>query len=114
MNDEVRDPALQALFASADQPLPEEPFTEQVMARVGTRGHRTLVFWICTVIVLAPCVWVLAPYVQAAVLQLLQSPLTAVDDPGLAQMLAPINNVASALALGIIALRWALRKIIAS
>ena len=98
-----RDPMLQSLFAEAGQELAGEEFTAQVMTQIGRRKKRKFIGWVCVVLALAVCAWLIATPVQEAV-QLLVRGLTAslinIDDHFFAQLLSPINNVMILLALG--------------
>lgn len=111
---EDRDPLLQSLFANAEQDLREETFTNQVMVRAGQLRRRSLVMWICVDLAIVICVWLLAAPLQAAVNLLLPSLTTSLvdlDNRLLAELLLPVNNVASVLALVAIGLRSAYRRL---
>ena len=59
--------------------------------------------------------WLLATPLSDAVLLLTRGitfPLVGLDDRWLAELIAPVNNVASVIALGIVGLRIAYRKIL--
>ncbi len=109
-----RDPMLQSLFAEAGQELAGEEFTAQVMTQIGRRKKRKFIGWVCVVLALAVCAWLIATPVQEAV-QLLVRGLTAslinIDDHFFAQLLSPINNVMILLALGLAGLRVAYKRI---
>jgi hypothetical protein len=110
---EDRDPMLQALFANAEQDLQAEAFTHQVMASARLRKRRTVIGWICIDLVIVICVWLLAAPLQSVVNLLLPSLTTSLvdlDNRLLAELLLPVNNVASLLALVAIGLRSAYRR----
>ncbi len=111
---EDRDPMLQTLFANAKQDLAGEAFTAKVMKQTDKRKPRAVSGWICVGLVLAPCAWLLATPLQEAVHLLTQSltlSLIDLNDRWLAQILLPVNSVASLLALGLLGLRIAYRNI---
>lgn len=110
---EDRDPALQALFANAEQDLQEAAFTDQLMARMQVLRRRTLIGWICIDLIIVICAWLLAAPLQDLVNLLIPSLTTALvdlDSALLADILLPVNNVASVLALVAIGLRSAYRR----
>lgn len=114
----MTDPTLQTLFANAKQDLAGETFTAQVMSQTDKVNHRAVIGRISVGLVLAPCAWLLATLLQDAVQLLTQSltlslivSLIDLDDRWLAQILSPVNNIASLLALGLFGLRIAYRKI---
>lgn len=119
MTDE-RDPTLQTLFEAAQQDLAGEAFTSQVMSQTVKRNYRAVMGWICVGLVVAPCAWLVATPLQDAVHLLTQrlSPLLSVvslidlDDHWPTQILTPVNNIASLIALGVIGLRLAYRKVV--
>ena len=115
MTDE-RDPALQTLFADATEELAGKAFTAQVMSRIDGRRQTAWFAWISVALVLAACAWLLALPLQEAAHFLTQSltlSLIDLDDRLLAQLVSPLNSVAGALALGLIGLRIAYRRIFA-
>ena len=109
-----RDPTLQALFTNARQDLAGEEFTARVMSKADKLKHRAVIGWVCVGLALVSCAWLLAAPLQDSVHLLTQAltlSLINLDDRWLAQILSPMNNVASALALGLIGLRIAHRKV---
>ncbi len=113
----MTDPTLQTLFANAKQDLAGEAFTTQVMSQTKLK-HSADIGRIGVGLVLASCAWLLATPLQDAVQLLTQSltlslivSLIDLDDRWLAQILSPVNNIASLLALGLFGLRIAYRKI---
>jgi hypothetical protein len=112
-----RDPTLRTLFANAKQDLAGEAFTTQVMSQTKLK-HSAVIGRIGVGLVLAPCAWLLATLLQDVVHLLTQSitlslivSLIDLDDRWLAQMLSPVNNIASLIAFGLIGLRIAYEKI---
>ena len=110
MTDDVRDSTLQTLFAEATQDLAGEDFTAQVMSGTDKLKRRAVMGRILSGLVIA----VLAIPLGDAVVLLSQSLVSSfidLDDRLLAEILSPLNNVGSLLALGLIGLRIAYRKI---
>jgi len=113
-----RDPILQTLFASAEQDLAGDTFTTQVMSQTKLK-HRADIARIGVGLVLVSCALLLATPLQDAVHFMTQrlAPLSLVvslidlDNRWLAQMLSPVNNIASLIALGLIGLRITYKKI---
>ncbi len=108
------DPKLKELFALAKEDYPGKEFTSAVMSQVDRQSRRRMIAWISVGLLLAPGVWVLATLLQDAVLlltQVLPSTLVDIDDRRLADALAPLNSVSSVLALGLVGLGLAYRKI---
>ena len=109
-----RDPTLQALFADAQQDLRDDPFAEQVMEKVARLKRRRALGWIGVDLLLVVCVWLLAEPLQNAVYLImprLTTILVELENRLLAEILLPVNNVASVLVLGLMALRSAYRRI---
>jgi hypothetical protein len=110
-----RDATLQILFANAEQDLPGEAFAADVMSQVGKVRHSAVTVWVWVGLVTALCVALLIPPLRDAVhllTQSLTSSLITLDDRLLAQLLSPVNNLGTLLALGLIGLRVAYRKIV--
>jgi len=113
MNDDL-DPRLQTLFADAKQELAAEDFTAQVMSQVDKSTHRKIIAWTCVGLVLVPGAWLLAGTLQDAVNVLTQVvPISLVDvqNRWLANVLSPVNSIASLVAFGLLGLRIAYKKI---
>ncbi len=111
MTDE-RDPALQALFAEAEQDLPAEDFTHGVMAQVEAEGKQFAHRWLLGAVVLLACAWFLAAPVQEAVALLTQGlsvTLVDMENPFLAQVLSPVNSVAGMIGFGFLGM-WAVGR----
>lgn len=113
-----RDPTLRVLFADATQDFAGAAFTAQVMAQTKLR-YSAVAGRIGVSLVLASCAWLLATPLQDAVHLVAQNlaPLSMVvslidvDNRWLAQMLSPVNNIASMTALGLVGLRIAYKKV---
>ena len=115
MTDE-RDPRLEALFDAAREELSGEQFGAGVMARIDRSRRRALTGWAAVAVVLLAGTWLLSGPLTGAVsvlIQLLPQTLVEIDagDVLVAQLLAPINSVAAAVAFAFLALRLAYRKI---
>jgi hypothetical protein len=113
-NRDDRDLGLLAMFAEAEQELPAEAFSAQVMARIEAQGRRPRLARIALGLALAICLWLLAAPLQGAAGLLLQGlalPLVPLDDRLLGELLLPLNNVAAAALLLLAALGLVWRKI---
>lgn len=109
-----RDPALQSLFATAQQEMAGEAFTAQVMSRIDKLRRRTLIAWTGGGMVSVIVAWLLTgPVVNAVNIgsRFLPESLIELDNQVLADVLAPINSVAILVAVGILGLRAIYRKI---
>ena len=110
MTEGHRDPTLLAMFTDARQDLAGEAFTAQVMLRTDKLKRRALIGRVFIGVMIA----ILAIPLEDAALLLSQSLVSSfidLDDDLLAQILAPLNNIGALLALGLIGLRMAYRKI---
>lgn len=99
-----RDPVLQALFADAERTLADAAFTAGVMSRIDRQRRWTQAARVAVGLALALCAWLIAPTLQAfahLAAHAVTLPLVPLDDPLLAWMLAPVNSVAGAGALGL-------------
>mgnify|MGYP005654244397 CR=1 FL=1 len=111
-----RDPALQTLFADAEQDLPAQGFTADVMAGVNQHRHRAAAGWVVVGIAVALCVWLLATPLQDAARLLARgftAPLISLGDGALSQALSPINNVTLPVAAGLFVLFVVYRRLFA-
>lgn len=101
---EEKDPVLQALFADAERPLADGGFTGRVMSRID-RGRRwALAARIGIGLALALCAGLAAPPLAAVadlLTQALALPLLRLDDPLVARLLAPVNNIAGLCVVGL-------------
>ena len=115
MTDE-RDPRLEALFDEAREELAGDEFAADLMVRVGRLRRRTLVGWAAVAVVLLAGAWLLSGPVTSAVslmTRLMPQSLVEVEAGNqlFAQLLAPINSVAAVVALGMLLIRFAYKKI---
>lgn len=109
-----RDPNLQKLFDAAKQDEPERPFVADVMSKVDNMRRRAAIVWIGIGLLMITLLWLLAAPVQDAVQLLTQAlsiSLVDLGDRWLAKIISPANSVASLVALGLLGLRGAYRKI---
>jgi hypothetical protein len=84
------------------------------MSQIARRKRRAVIAWICVGLTLITSAWLIATPIQDAVYLLTQGltlALIDLDNRWLAQLLLPVNNVAGVLALGLMGLRIAYRKI---
>ena len=113
---EDRDPALQALFAEARDELPEAEFTGRTMAEIDRLRRRAVIAWGLIGLVLLVVAGLLASALQDAVVLLtggLNLSLVQIDNQMVAELLSPLNTVASAVALGLLGMVRLLRKVFA-
>lgn len=109
-----RDPRLQNLFDITKHDLAGEAFAAQVMSQIDNLRRRVVIGWICVGVVFIAGAWLLAAPAQDAAQLLTQVlPLSLIDlgDRWLAQVISPINSVATLVALGLLGLRTAYKKI---
>ncbi|MFQ5982002.1 MAG: hypothetical protein ACE5KS_01375 [Woeseiaceae bacterium] len=109
MTDDDRDPALQAVFASAGQDLTGDEFTAQVMSQTDKLKRRRIIRRIGLGLVLALLGIPLQDY-GLALTQVLVMSLVDLDNLLLAQILAPVNSVATLLSLVLLGLRIAHKR----
>lgn len=109
-----RDPNLQDLFDAARQDVPERPFVADVMSQVDIARRKAVIVWIGIGLALIALLWLLAAPAQVAVQLLAQAlsiPLVDLGDRWLARVFSPANSVAGLVALGLLGLRAAYRKL---
>ncbi|MDH3433192.1 MAG: hypothetical protein OEM60_05010 [Gammaproteobacteria bacterium] len=109
-----RDPVLQSLFVIARQDCTEDEFTKQVTSRIDNLRRRALIGWIAAGLVSAALAVLLTEpvlYTVNLATQILPRSLLDVDDHILARVLAPMNSIAGLVALGLLGLRLAWKKI---
>ncbi|MDH3432156.1 MAG: hypothetical protein OEQ14_19340, partial [Gammaproteobacteria bacterium] len=109
-----RDPVLQSLFVIARQDCTEDEFTKQVISRIDNLRRRALIGWIAAGLVSAALAVLLTEpvlYTVNLATQILPRSLLDVDDHILARVLAPMNSIAGLVALGLLGLRLAWKKI---
>jgi hypothetical protein len=115
MTADDRDPTLQALFAEAEEDLAGEAFIGRAMRRIDNLRRRASLGWIGAGLLLALCAWLLATPLRDATFLLTQRlslPVVDLDASWLAQILSPLNSIGSLLALALLTLRVAHRKIV--
>lgn len=109
-----RDATLEKLFDVARQDFSRDAFADRLMAQIDMQRRRTVTAWAGVGVVLAICAWLLAqPILDVIVLttQILPRSLIELDNRWLAQILSPVNSIASAVVLLFLGLRGAYRKI---
>lgn len=108
------DPRIQALFTQAEQAFDGEAFLRDVMASIDRGRRRLLVVWACfSIIAIAAFLFLAPPVIEALAMasNLLPVSLVEIETQWLQQLLAPINSVAAAIALGALGLRRFFRRI---
>jgi len=111
---EDNDLAIIKLFEDARQDLPGEEFTALVRMKTEQQKQKANIGWICLELALILCAWLLAaPLHDIAMVMAdgLTVSLFELDNHLLAEILFPVNNVSSLVALGFIVLRFAYKKI---
>lgn len=109
-----RDPQLLALFARAEEELDDPGFRLELMRSIDRERRRTLIVWAVSIAAAILGIALLAAPVVAAVkmaTSLLPVSLVSIEADWLQQLLAPINSVAAAIALGFLALRKVYRRL---
>ena len=102
------DPRIQTLFAQAEQVLDRDAFLRSVMRRIDRERRRSLLVWAALSIVMIAGLALLAPPVVTALemaTKLLPVSLVDIETKWLQLLLAPINTVAAAIAIGALARR---------
>mgnify|MGYP001549838950 FL=1 len=111
-----RDPLLQKLFDIANRDIAGDAFIADVMSRIDALRRRALVAWAATGLVLAIVAWLLTPTLVRAVgllSQALPQSLVEFDEPValIGQALSPLNSVAAIVAITVLVIVFAYRKI---
>jgi hypothetical protein len=111
-----RDPLLQKLFAIANQDLQAEAFIASVMSRIDALRRRAIIGWVTTGLALAAAAWLLTPTMVGIVdllSQTLPQSLVEVDDAPaiISHVLSPLNSIAAAVAVTVLVLAFAYRKL---
>ena len=111
-----RDPLLQKLFDAASQGLADDEFVARVMSRIDALRRRALIAWAATALVLAIAAALLTPTMVTAVGLLsraLPQSLVEFDEPValIGQALSPLNSVAAIVAISVLLIVYAYRKI---
>lgn len=110
---EPLDPELQILFANADDDLPGDSFVETVLAGLVRDRRRRRVRRIAIAAAVVALLWLFHAPLQEfgwVAMQALGTNLLPPGDGLAMQFLAPLNNVAGLLALGLLALQVFLRR----
>lgn len=111
---EDKDATLRVLFNDSYQDFSGEAFTAQVMERVGHMSRRRAVSWIVVDILVVLLAWLIAEPLQTAVFSVmpsLTSSLIQLESKLVADMLLPVNNLATVLALSFVILRSVYKRI---
>jgi hypothetical protein len=111
-----RDPLLQKLFEIANQDLAGDEFITGVMAQIDALRRRAIIAWAVAGLLLACTAWLLTPTMVGAVSllsQLLSQTLVEIDDPSaiVSQVMSPLNSVAATVAVTVLVIVFAYRKI---
>lgn len=111
-----QDPLLQKLFDAANQSLNDDEFNAGVMSKIDALRRRALIAWAATGLLLALAAWLLTPAMVGAVGLLsraLPQSLVEFDQPAalIGQALSPLNSVAAIVAIGVLVIVYAYRKI---
>lgn len=109
-----RDPSLQALFANADRRLDDADFAATVMTRIDAMRRRRFYVGVAIGLVVLGFVALIGPLLMTLAGVTAQGISTAVVDIEegiLAQILSPVNNVATALVLVVAVLFGVYRKV---
>ena len=109
-----RDPALEALFDSAEKELRDDAFTSAVERRIDRRGKRVIAGRLAAVILLVALEVVLESPLQQSLgvaAEILSTALIPLDDEWLAFVLSPINSIAGLIGLLLIGTQHLYRRI---
>ncbi len=108
------DPELQRLFDDAAEELDGDTFAARVMANIDSRRRVSVLAWTSFGLVFVACAWLLSAPVMGAVdvaTRLLPATLVDIENDWMSLLFAPINSVAAVLALGLLGIRAAYRRI---
>jgi uncharacterized membrane protein len=108
------DPNIKALFKKAEQSFDPDAFLPKVMAQINRERRRSIVVWaIVAVAAVTGFLFLATPVVTAASMatELLPVSLVEIETDWLRLLLAPINSVAAAVAIGVLLLRKFFRRI---
>lgn len=111
-----RDPLLQKLFDIANRDLPGDVFVTSVMSSIDALRRRVIIAWAAAGLILALAAWLLTPTMVRAVNLLsraLPQSLVEFGEPSalIGQVLAPLNSVAAVIAVAVLVIVYACRKI---
>ena len=112
-----RDPLLQQLFDLSNRDLGGEAFIAGVMSEIDAMRRRAIMAWVAAGLVLVVAAWLLTPTMVAAVSllsQALPQSLVDVDESSalVGQVLAPLNSIAAVVAVTVLAIVFAYRKLL--
>lgn len=108
------DPKLMALFEEAETEFDDATFAEDIMQVIDGQRRKTMLLWSAVMLVAIACLSLVASPVVTALgmaTELLPTSLVSIESDWLQKLLAPINSIAAALALGILAIRKFIRRI---
>ncbi len=109
-----RDPALEALFDTAEQELRDDAFTEAVERRIDSRGKRVMGGRVAALLMLIALEVLLESPLQQSlgvVADVLSTTLIPLQSEWLAFMLSPINSIAGLIGLLLIGTQQLYRRI---
>ena len=108
------DPELERLFDDAAEEFDGDAFTARVMAGIDSRRRASVLAWTTFGLVFVACAWLLSSPITGAVdvaTRLLPATRIDIDSEWMSLLFAPINSVAAVVALGVLAIRAAYRKL---
>ncbi len=108
------DPELQRYFDDAAEELDGEQFAERVMANIDSRRRVSVLAWTAFGLVFVACAWLLSSPLMRAVdvtTRLLPATLVDIESEWMSLLFAPVNSVAAILAVGVLGILAAYRKI---
>jgi hypothetical protein len=108
------DPKLMALFEEAETKFDDAAFAEDIMRIIDGQRRKTMLVWSAAMLAGIACLSLVASPVVTALgmaTELLPTSLVNIESDWLQKLLAPINSIAAALALGILAIRKFIRRI---
>lgn len=108
------DPTLLAIFAQAEAQLDDDVFAKDVMRMVDSQRRKTMLVWSALVLATLGCFALLATPVITAIsmaTDLLPASLVDVENDWIHKLLAPVNSVAAALALGMLVIHRLVRRL---
>jgi hypothetical protein len=111
-----RDPLLQKLFEIANQDIAGDAFIAGIMAQIDALRRRAIIAWSVVGVLLAVAAWLLTPTLVGAVSllsQALPQTLIEVEDTSaiVNQVFAPLNSIAAVVAITVLVIALAYRKI---
>ncbi len=112
-----RDPVLQKLFAESEEDLDGDVFTARVMSQAGRVNRVSIARRLVLGILLLVCAWfAAAPLLHASALltQGLLAPLLPLESGLFTLLLAPVNSYAAGLALVLLVVAAACRRLFSS